>query len=182
MDHLLRAASDGSSRQMSAAVTMSAVCGRSPSQPTSHQEEISTINVGPDISMCTICCDEIREYVFSCGHCYSCHDCAEKLLASVPMNKCSYCKQDVTSIRKITMSDDQKNSEHYYKCITPDCFNVATTIASCPPINEDDSGYHLTHCNKCYANSIKNYKKMKQTHTCFCGNEIKEFKGNVKFP
>jgi len=180
MDHLLRAASDGSSRQMSAAVTMSAVCGRSPSQPTSHQEESN--QVGPDISMCTICCDEIREYVFSCGHCYSCHDCAEKLLASVPMNKCSYCKQDVTSIRKITMSDDQKNSEHYYKCITSDCFNVATTIANCPPINEDDNGYHLTHCYKCYKSSIKNYKKMKQTQNCFCGNEIKEFKGNVKFP
>ena len=174
IDNLLRAASDGSSRQMSAAVTMSAVCGRSPSQPVEH-DETSTNNTN-DISMCTICCGEIREYVFSCGHCYSCKDCAEKLLASAPMNKCSYCKQDVTSIRKITMTDDQRNSDHYYKCITPDCFNVATTIASCPPINEDDSGYHLTTCDKCYKISIKNYKKMKQTHTCFCGNEMKEFK------
>ena len=182
MDALLRATSDGSSRQMSAAVTMSAVCGRSPSQPTGHHEESHVHSIGPDISMCTICYNEIREYVFSCGHCYSCKDCAEKLLISEPQNKCSYCKQDVTSIRKITMNDDQKNPEHYYKCITPDCFNIATTIASCTPINEDDSGYHLTHCKKCYKISIKNYKKMKQTHTCFCGNEIKEFKNNVLFP
>jgi len=173
VDNLLRAASDGSSRQMSAAVTMSAVCGRSPSQPV-EREEIT--NNTHDISMCTICCGEIREYVFSCGHCYSCKDCAEKLLSSTPMNKCSYCKQNVTSIRKITMTDDQRNSEHYYKCITPDCFNIATTIASCPPINEEDNGYHLTHCDKCYKISINNYKKMKQTHACFCGNEIKEFK------
>ena len=182
MDALLRATSDGSTRQMSAAVTMSAVCGRSPSQPTGHCEEPRVSSSGPDISMCTICYNEIREYVFSCGHCYSCKDCAEKLLISEPQNKCSYCKQNVTSIRKITMNDDQKNPEHYYKCITSDCFNIATTIASCTPINEDDSGYHLTHCKKCYKISIKNYKKMKQTHTCFCGNEIKEFKNNILFP
>ena len=181
MDKLLRAASDGSSRQMSAAVTMSAVCGRSPSQPTGHNEESSGNNIGPDISMCIICYDEIREYVFSCGHCYSCKECAEKLLISEPMNKCSYCKQDVTSIRKISMNDDQKNPEHYYKCIIPDCFNIAITIASCPPVNENDSGYHLTQCDKCYKMSIKNYKKKKQTHICFCGNEIKEFK-KVIFP
>jgi hypothetical protein len=180
MDALLRATSDGSSRQMSAAVTMSAVCGRSPSQPTGHHEE-SRNNIGPDISMCTICYEEIREYVFSCGHCYACKDCAEKLLICEPMNKCSYCKQDVISIRKITMNDDQKNPEHYYKCITSECFNIATIIASCPPIKDDDNGYHLTHCNMCYKISIKNYKKITQTSVCFCGNDIKEFK-KVIFP
>jgi len=183
IDNLLRGSSCPASavRNISAAVTMSAVCGRTPSG-VPRNEENQDSQVDHDNSMCTICYSEIREYVFSCGHCYSCKDCAEKLLISTPENKCSYCKKDVTSIRKITMSEDQKNSEHYYKCITPDCFNLATNIASCKPINEDDSGYHLTHCDKCYKTLIRKYKKQKQTHICFCGNDIKEFKGNIIFP
>jgi hypothetical protein len=109
MHELLGAVSAGGGYKLLAATaTMSAVCDRTPSSQGGGEYEAP---INRDISMCSICFDEIREYMFSCGHCYACKSCAEKALDSNPKNKCSYCKQDVTWIRKIKMTEDQKNNE-----------------------------------------------------------------------
>lgn len=179
MHHLLEATSAGGGYKMlSAAATMSVAVNRTPSSQCGGPRE-ENFNVHDnyksyknDISMCTICFDEIREYIFSCGHCYTCKSCAEKLLNSEPKNKCSYCKKDVTYIRKITMTEDQKNKDHYYKCISEDCYNIASIVTKCEPINTDDYGYHLTHCEKCHLNVKREVKKIRKTHICFCGKEI----------
>jgi hypothetical protein len=133
--------------------------------------------------MCSICFGGIREYIFSCGHCYACKSCAEKQLNSDPKNKCAYCKKDITWIRKITMTDDQKNIDHYYKCISKECFNIATIVSKCD-INDsilDDSGYHLTYCEKCFKTVKREYKKSKKTYNCFCGSEIKSIVDKIYF-
>jgi len=204
MNNLLQMASLGGGYKMLAATsTMSAVRSMTPSQQhKDNDEEHEKSN--RDISMCTICYDEIREYVFSCGHCYACKSCAEKILSSNDLieedvltqlefddvhiktklnNKCSYCKFDVTWIRKITMTEDQKNKDHYYKCITTDCYNVASIVAKCDiNINiHDDSGYHLTYCDKCYHNIKNQYKKTRVSKPCFCGKEILLIVDNVYF-
>ena len=188
MHHLLEATSAGGGYKMlSAAATMSIAVDRTPSsQGGGNPEENYNIRSGyrstrNDISMCTICFDEIREYVFSCGHCYACKSCAEKLLDSDPKNKCSYCKEDVTYIRKITMTEDQKNEEHYYKCISEDCYNIACIVTKCEPINTEDSGYHLTHCKKCHINVKREAKKIRKTHMCFCGKEIVNIVDKIYF-
>ena len=182
IQELLQTTSCSASRMLSAAATMSVAVQRTPSSQPGHDEE-SNININRDMSMCTICYSEIREYVFSCGHCYACKDCAEKILISEPTNKCSYCKQNVTWIRKITMTETQKNKEHYFKCITEDCFNVACIVASCDKIKEidDDDGYHLTYCEKCFSHVKKTYKRIKKTHQCFCGKDILKIKENIYF-
>ena len=179
MHHLLEATSAGGGYKMlSAAATMSIAVDRTPSsQGGGNAEENYNIRSRyrsnrNDMSMCTICFDEIREYIFSCGHCYACKSCAETLLHSDPKNKCSYCKNDVTYIRKIMMTEDQKNKEHYYKCISEDCYNIASIVTKCEPINTDDSGYHLTHCEKCHINVKREVKKIRKTQMCFCGKEI----------
>ena len=182
VDHLLFSASSGGGRAVSAAVTMSASLARTPSQQPQYEEE-NRNNI--DISICSICFSEIRQYVFSCGHCYACHDCAEKLLISEPMNRCSYCKKTVTWIRKITMTDDQKNSDHYFKCITEDCYNIASIVTKCKPISSNDpdnsdQGYHLTYCNKCF-NGVKTNKKSKKMRQCFCGETITTIQDNIYF-
>jgi len=188
MHHLLEATSAGGGYKMlSAAATMSIAVDRTPSsQGGGHHEENYNIHrrykhYNNDISMCTICFDEVREYVFSCGHCYACKSCAEKLLGSDPKNKCSYCKKDVTYIRKITMTEDQKNKDHYYKCISEDCYNIASIVTKCEPINTDDSGYHLTHCEKCHINVKREVKKIRKTHMCFCGKEITNIVDKIYF-
>jgi hypothetical protein len=183
VDHLLFSASSGGSRAVSAAVTMSASIARTPSQQPQYEEDKNINNI--DISICSICFSEIRQYVFSCGHCYACHDCAEKLLISEPMNRCSYCKKTVTWIRKITMTEDQKNSNHYFKCITEDCYNIASIVTKCKPISSNDSdnsdqGYHLTYCNKCF-NGVKTNKKSKKMRACFCGETITTIQDNIYF-
>jgi len=183
VDHLLFSASSGGSRAVSAAVTMSASIARTPSQQPHYEEDKNINNI--DISICSICFSEIRQYVFSCGHCYACHDCAEKLLISEPMNRCSYCKKTVTWIRKITMTEDQKNSNHYFKCITEDCYNIASIVTKCKPISSNDSdnsdqGYHLTYCNKCF-NGVKTNKKSKKMRSCFCGETITTIQDNIYF-
>lgn len=179
MKQLLSQTSAGGGYKMFAAsATMSIACNVTPSSQVHHEEQNQNIN--KDISMCTICYDEIREYIFSCGHCYSCKSCAEKLLASSPMNTCSYCNYTVTWIRKITLTDDQKNPEHYFKCITEKCFNIASIVAKCPE-TPDDSGHHLTYCAKCFKNGKKEYKKLKISKSCFCGKEINKIMDNVYF-
>ena len=182
IQELLQTTSCSASRMLSAAATMSVAVQRTPSSQAGPEEE-ANININRDMSLCTICYSEIREYVFSCGHCYACKDCAEKLLISGPINKCSYCKQNVTWIRKITMTENQKNKEHYFKCITEDCFNVACIVASCDKIKEidDDDGYHLTYCEKCFSHVKKAYKRVKKTHQCFCGKDIFKIKENIYF-
>jgi len=193
MNNLLQMASAGGGYKMLAATsTMSAVRSMTPSQQY-HGENYIVSN--RDISMCTICFDEIREYVFSCGHCYACKSCAEKILLVNNLvdeevytqlefddvhvkaklnNKCSYCKSDITWIRKITMTEDQKNKDHYYKCISENCYNIATIVSKCDiNINiHDDSGYHLTYCDKCYKNVKNQFKKTRVSKPCFCGKEI----------
>jgi len=178
---LLNTTSDFASRMLSAAATMSLAVNRTPSSQHGPDEE--NMNINRDISLCTICYSEIREYVFSCGHCYACKDCAEKVLINEPTNKCSYCKQNVTWIRKITMTDSQKDKEHYFKCITEDCYNIACIVASCDKIKEidDDDGYHLTYCEKCFSHVKKAYKRVKKTHQCFCGKDILKIKENIYF-
>jgi hypothetical protein len=172
INELIAATSAGGGYKMlSATRTISATAGYTPSQGGcggAHDDDHQPIN--RDISMCSICYSEIREYVFSCGHCYSCKDCAEKLLISAPKNKCSYCKTDVTWIRKITMTEDQKNKDHYFKCITKDCYNIASLVSKCDSLNEDDSGYHLTYCNKC--SPANKHKKAKIVKKCFCEKDI----------
>ena len=54
-----------------------------------------------------------------------------------PKNKCCYCKNDITWIRKITMNEDQKNNKHYFKCITNECYNIACIVADCEKINSE---------------------------------------------
>jgi hypothetical protein len=181
MHNLLDAASAGGYKFLSAAATMSATQALTPSSQAYNPCDNHQTNKFRDISMCTICYDEIREYVFSCGHCYSCKSCAEKLLDSEPKNKCSYCKEDITWIRKITMTEDQKNKDHYYKCINTDCYNIATIIAKCDsiPENLEDAGYHLTFCEKCY--NPKTNKKRRTIYTCFCHKEIKMIVNKVYF-
>lgn len=183
VDHLLYSASSGGGRAVSAAVTMTASSSQTPSQQYHHEEENSN---HMNISMCSICFSKIRQYLFSCGHCYACHECAEKLLISEPKNSCSYCKRTVTWIRKITMTDDQKNIDHYFKCISEDCYNIASIVTKCKPIsNEDpdlnlDQGYHLTYCNKCFK-GVKNNKKCKKMRQCFCGETITTIQDNIYF-
>jgi hypothetical protein len=183
VEHLLYSASSGGGRAVSAAVTMTASLARTPSQQPQYEEEENMNHI--DISMCSICFSEIRQYVFSCGHCYACHECAEKLLISEPKNSCSYCKKTVTWIRKITMTEDQKNSDHYFKCISPDCYNIASIVTKCKPMpGEDpdnlDQGYHLTYCKKCF-NGVKNNKKCKKMRQCFCGETITTIQDNIYF-
>ena len=178
MNHLLNTASSGGGYKMFAATaTMSAVCARSPSQGGGdpHDAHDHNINKSRDISICTICYDEIREYIFSCGHCYACNSCAEKVLNSTPKNNCSYCKKEVTWIRKITMTEDQKNNEHYYKCISENCYNIASIVTKC------DEEYHLTYCSKCYSNGKKEFKKSRKTKMCFCGKEITKIMDKIYF-
>jgi hypothetical protein len=175
---LAGASSSGGGRALSAAATMNSVSGNTPSQQYYDQE---ANNNHHDMTLCTICYSEIRQYVFSCGHCYSCKDCAEKILISEPKNKCCYCKKDITWIRKITMNDDQKDTKHYFKCISDDCYNIATIVSECIPMNSDDSGYHLTYCKKCYNSMVSKYKKMKKSKNCFCGEEIKKIKDSIFF-
>jgi hypothetical protein len=184
VDHLLYSASSGGGRAVSAAVTMSASSSQTPSQQYHYEEDENRNHM--DISMCSICFSEIRQYLFSCGHCYACHECAEKLLISEPMNSCSYCKKTVTWIRKITMTDDQKNSNHYFKCIAEDCYNIASIVTKCKPISYEnpdlnpDQGYHLTYCNKCFK-GMKNNKKCKKMRQCFCGEIITIIQENIYF-
>jgi hypothetical protein len=179
MHELLGAVSSGGGYKLLAATaTMSAVCNRTPSSQSGGEYEHYH---NRDISMCSICFDEIREYMFSCGHCYACKSCAEKTLDSNPKNKCSYCKQDVTWIRKIKMTEDQKNNEHYYKCISDECYNIASIVAKCKPMDEEDSGHHLTYCKKCFTNAKHDYKKSKKTRSCFCGCEITAIVNNIYF-
>lgn len=182
IQELLNTTSGSASRMLSAAATMSVAVQRTPSSQPGYDED-ANININRDMSMCTICYSEIREYVFSCGHCYACKDCAEKVLISEPTNKCSYCKQNITWIRKITMTDSQKDKEHYFKCITEDCFNVACIVASCDKIEDidDDDGYHLTYCEKCFSHVKKAYKRVKKTYQCFCGKDILKIKENIYF-
>lgn len=184
MHELLGAVSAGGGYKLLAATaTMSAVCERTPSSQGGGEDGDGHygIPINRDISICSICFDEIREYMFSCGHCYACKSCAEKALDSNPKNKCSYCKQDVTWIRKIKMTEDQKNNEHYYKCISNECYNIASIVAKCKPMDEEDSGHHLTYCKKCFTNVKCEYKKSKKTHNCFCGCEITTIVDNIYF-
>jgi hypothetical protein len=176
MNHLLNNASSGGGYKMfAAAATMSAVCpSRTPSSQVANHSH-SEVHSKTDISMCTICYDEIREYIFSCGHCYACESCAEKVLHSDPKNNCSYCKKEITWIRKITMTDDQKNSDHFYKCISTDCYNMATIVSKC------DEEHHLTYCSKCYSDIKKEFKKVKSTKLCFCNKEINKIVSNIYF-
>jgi hypothetical protein len=168
-----------------------------------HRDDDNYTKSNRDISMCTICYDEIREYVFSCGHCYACKSCAEKILLGNNVieednslldfddvhvktklnNKCSYCKSDVTWIRKITMTEDQKNSDHYYKCITKDCYNIASIVAKCDiDVNiHNDSGYHLSYCDKCYKDVKNQFKKTRMSKPCFCGKDILTIVDKVYF-
>jgi len=204
MNNLLHMASSGGGYKMLAATTtMSAVRSMTPSQQQSREDDYYPKSTG-DISMCTICYDELREYVFSCGHCYACKSCAEKILLNTTIeeeveenytqfddahgktkltNKCSYCKSDVTWIRKITMTDDQKNKDHYFKCITKDCYNIASIVAKCDiNINiHDDSGYHLTYCDKCYKDVKTQFKKTRVSKPCFCGKDILTIVEKVNF-
>lgn len=173
--------SSGGGRALSAAATMNSTSGHTPSQHL-HHDEVNINNY--DMTLCTICYSDIRQYVFSCGHCYSCKDCAQKILISEPKNKCCYCKKDITWIRKITMSDDQKDTKHYFKCISNDCYNIASIVSECKPINSDDSGYHLTYCKKCYNNMVYKYKKIKKSdmnRRCFCGEDIIKIKDSIFF-
>jgi hypothetical protein len=170
--------SGGGYKMLSAAATMSMVSARTPSSQH-HQDDHDHEN--RDISMCIICYDEIREYIFSCGHCYTCKSCAEKILDSDPMNKCSYCKKDVSWVRKITMTEDQKNKDHYFKCISDDCYNIASIVTKCDPINEDDYGHHLSYCDKCYNNVKRDFKRSRKTHSCFCGKDITIIHDKVYF-
>jgi hypothetical protein len=169
--------SGGGARALSAAVTMSSINGQTPSQQPYSDKRHDKY----DMTLCTICFLENRQYIFSCGHCYSCYDCAQKLLISEPKNKCSYCKKDVKWIRKITMTDEQKDNKHYFKCISDNCYNIATIVAECKPINSEDNGYHLTYCKRCYKNILSNYKKTKKTRVCFCGQDILKIKENIYF-
>ena len=169
--------SGGGARALSAAITMSSITGQTPSQQPCYEKTHNKY----DMTLCTICFSENRQYIFSCGHCYSCYDCAQKILISEPKNKCSYCKKDVKWIRKITMSEDQKDNKHYFKCISDDCYNIATIVAECKPMNSEDKGYHLTYCNRCYKNILSNYKKTKKTRVCFCGQDILKIKENIYF-
>ncbi len=180
MGALMATSSSTAYRAQSAAATMSVGIGPTPSCSQPHtDEEYKPVN--RDMSMCTVCYSEVRQYIFSCGHCYACEGCAEKLLMCTPKNKCSYCKQDVTSIRKLKMTDDQKNPEHFYKCITPECYNIAEIVSKCSPIDEEDQGYHLTYCKKCYRHVMKEAKKQKKAFLCFCGKEITKIKQNIYF-
>jgi hypothetical protein len=180
MDELLgNVSAGGGYKLLAATATLSAVSGTTPS--CGGGESYHTYHT--DISMCSICFSEIRGYVFSCGHCYACKSCAEKQLHSEPKNKCAYCKQDIIWVRKIIMTDDQKNIDHYYKCISKECFNIATIVSKCN-INDsilDDSGYHLTYCEKCFKSVKREYKKNKKTYNCFCGSEIKEIIDKIYF-
>jgi hypothetical protein len=174
-DLLNNASSGGGYKMFAAAATMSAVCpSRTPSSQAANYSQ-SEVHSKRDISMCTICYDEIREYIFSCGHCYACESCAEKVLHSDPKNNCSYCKKEVTWIRKIIMTDDQKNPDHLYKCISTDCYNMAIIVSKC------DEEHHLTYCSKCYTDIKKEFKKSKSTKLCFCNKEINKIVSNIYF-
>jgi len=181
INELLHNISGSAVRQLSAAATMSVALQRTPSSQPDPVDDEHNHNISHDMSLCTICFSEVREYIFSCGHCYACKECAEKLLISTPMNKCAYCKEDVKWIRKLTMTPEQRDDKHYFKCISEECFNVATIVAKCKPINEDDMGYHLTYCEKCFKHVVKSYKRLKKTHICFCGEEITKVKEHVYF-
>jgi hypothetical protein len=185
MERLLEGASSGGGHRMYAATaTLSSVCGQTPSllsPPVSQSGQTpGRININRDISNCSICFDNLREYIFSCGHCYACKTCAEKLLSSTPMNKCSYCKQTVSWIRKIALSKDQKNPEHYYKCISTDCYNIASIVSKCDDL-VDDTNYHLTYCSKCFKQNMKEFKKSKISRNCFCSKEITKIMENIYF-
>ena len=181
INELLHHISGSAVRQLSAAATMSVALQRTPSSQPAPEDKEHNHNVSNDMSLCTICFSEVREYIFSCGHCYACKDCAEKLLNSTPKNKCAYCKEDVKWIRKLTMTPEQRDDKHYFKCISKECFNIATIVARCKPINDDDMGYHLTYCEKCFKHVVKSYKRLKKTHICFCGEEITKVKEHVFF-
>jgi len=180
MEKLLQGVNSGGGHRMYAATaTLSAVCGQTPSLLSPPTSQISG-RINRDISNCSICFDNLREYIFSCGHCYACKTCAEQLLSSTPMNKCSYCKKTVTWIRKIALSEDQKNPEHYYKCISKDCFNIASIVSKCNNLI-DDTNYHLTYCSKCFKQNMKEFKKSKISHNCFCSKEITMIMENIYF-
>lgn len=180
MEKLLESVNSGGGHRMYAATaTLSAVCGQTPSLLSPPTSQISG-RINRDISTCLICFDNLREYIFSCGHCYACKTCAEKLLSEIPMNNCSYCKQAVTWIRKIALSEDQKNPEHYYKCISKDCFNIASVVSKCNDL-VDDTNYHLTYCSKCFKQNMREFKKSKISRKCFCNKEIKMIMENIFF-
>jgi len=186
MHELMKNTSAGARyKLLAASATMCAVCNQTPSTQAQPEENDNVYSKkDKDIVMCSICYGNPREFIFSCGHCYTCKKCAEQVLASKPKNKCSYCKDTVTWIRKIIMTDDQKNMEHYYKCINQECYNIASIVSKCPTNSEkyqDDSGFHLTYCQKCFSNVKRDYKKLKKTHTCFCGNEITSVVSKIYF-
>jgi len=174
IQHLLEGVSSGGGYKLLAATaTMSAVCGQTPSQ--GGEANINYRNINRDISLCSMCYDNPREYIFSCGHCYSCEECAIKHLNSEPENICAYCRKNVTWIRKIIMTADQKNNDHLYKCINKECYNIATIVSKC------DSEYHLTYCQKCINSVKRDYKKSKKTHNCFCGKEMNSIVDKIYF-
>jgi hypothetical protein len=194
MERLLNGTSScGGYRMYSATATLSSVANQTPScQPITQQSGSASPNnqtsgsssyyenINRDISYCSICYDNLREFIFSCGHCYACKTCAEKLLSSNPMNKCSYCSQTVVWIRKIALSEDQRNSEHYYKCISKDCFNVASIVSKCDDLI-DDTNYHLTYCLKCFKQNMNQCKKSRISRNCFCKKEITQIIKDVYF-
>lgn len=163
----------GGYKLLAATATLSAVSSQTPSLGGGEQDYHESVNI--DLSLCSICFDNVREYIFSCGHCHACKTCAEKLLDSDPKNKCAYCRKDITWIRKINMTDDQKNPDHYYKCISDACYNIATIVSKC------DDEYHLTYCQKCFSSVKRDYKKAKKTHNCFCGKEMKSIVDKIYF-
>jgi len=167
--NLLENTASSAVRILSATATMTASSYNTPSQQIQYEQPINK-----DINICTICCSENREYIFSCGHCYACKDCAEIILDCNPKNKCSYCRKDIIWIRKLILSDDQMNINHYYKCISDDCFNIASIASVC------GEEYHLALCKKCYSNKNK-FKKSKKIFMCFCGKEICSIKENIFF-
>ena len=186
MHELMKNTSAGARcKLLAASATMSAVCNQTPSTQAQPEENDNVYSKkDKDIVMCSICYGNPREFIFSCGHCYTCKKCAEQVLASTPKNKCSYCKDTVTWIRKIIMTNDQKNMEHYYKCINQECYNIASIVSKCPTNSEkyqDDSGFHLTYCQKCFSNVKRDYKKLKKTHACFCGHEITSIVSKIYF-
>jgi hypothetical protein len=162
----------GGYKLLSAAATMSATQGQTPSALCDEERGHSQ---NRDSILCSICYNNVKEYMFSCGHCFTCKKCAEGVLSSDPKNKCTYCKKDVTWIRQIIMTEDQKNTDHLYKCISDECFNIATNVSKC----EDE--YHLTYCNKCIKTVKRDYKKARKIHNCFCGKEINAFVDNIYF-
>jgi hypothetical protein len=173
MEELLGCVSAGGGyKLLAAAATMSATQGQTPSAPCDGDRGRSQ---NRDSILCSICYENIKEYMFSCGHCFTCKKCAEGVLSAEPKNKCTYCRKDVTWIRQIIMTEDQKNTDHLYKCIAEGCFNIATNVSKC------DDEYHLTYCEKCIKAVKRDYKKARKTHNCFCGKEISALVDNIYF-